>query len=418
MQGANLTQKLWERLSPQQGRALQALLSLAPDAPLYLVGGAVRDLLLDLPSIDLDLALEGDAPALAAAVAQALGARLVVHRRFGTASVRGPDFHLDLATARAESYPRPGALPLVRPASIAEDLARRDFTINAMALGLAGPHRQRLLDPHGGLPDLRAGLVRVLHGASFRDDATRILRAARYAARFSFRIEERTLGWLRRDLPYLDRISGSRLRQELLRCLQEEHPEEALLVLAELGALARLHPSLAFDAAAAGALARARQEAGREASPLLALAVLAAPLGEGEAQALASRLALTRAERRLLLSMPRLRALTGELAAPQQAPSRVCALLEGCPPPALWAFAYTTPHPLARQRVLDYLRQWRHRRPHLTGRDLANLGVPQGPAMGRLLSELRAACQDGRVRTRREEVALVRSLLATGRGQP
>jgi tRNA nucleotidyltransferase (CCA-adding enzyme) len=416
VQKANLTQKLWERLSPQQERALRALLSLAPEAPIYLVGGAVRDLLLGLPSIDLDLVVEGDAPALAISLAEALSARAVVHRRFGTATVRGRDFHVDLATARAESYPRPGALPSVRPASIAEDLARRDFTINAMALGLAGPHRERLLDPHGGQADLEAGLLRVLHEASFRDDATRILRAARYAARLSFRIEELTLAWLRRDLHYLDTISGPRLRHELLRCLQEERPEEALLVLAELGVLARLHPSLSFDAAAAGALARARREAGREASPLLGLAMLGARLQENEALAVASRLALTRAERQVLLAMARLRALAPELASPERAPSHICALLDGYPPAALWAYAFTVDNPLTRQRVLDYLRQWRHRRPHLTGRDLANLGVPPGPAMGRVLAHLRDACRDGRVRTRQEEVELVRSLLAGGLG--
>ncbi|HXG41414.1 MAG TPA: hypothetical protein VNL95_01675 [Dehalococcoidia bacterium] len=411
-----MTQKLWERLSPQQARALTALLSLAPDLPIYLVGGAVRDLLLGLDSIDLDLVAEGDAAALATALAEALGARAVVHRRFGTASVRGHDFRLDLATARAEVYQRPGALPTVRPASIAEDLARRDFTINAMALGLAGPHRHLLLDPHGGQADLEAGLLRVLHEGSFRDDATRILRAARYAARLSFRIEGQTLAWLRRDLHYLDTISGTRLRHELLRCLQEERPEDALLVLGELGVLARLHPSLAFDAAAAGTLVRARREAGREASPLLGLALLGARLQQEEALALASRLALTKAERQVLLAMARLRSLSRELATGEGAPSRICALLDGVPPAALWAFAFVTDDPLVRQRVLDYLRHWRHRRPHLTGRDLASLGVPPGPAMGRVLAHLRDACRDGRVRTRQEEVELVRSLLATGLG--
>ncbi len=414
MQKANLTQKLWERLSPAQARALAALLDLAADAPLYLVGGAVRDLALGLPSIDLDLVLEGDAPALAAALAAALDARVVAHRRFGTASLRGRDFHLDLATARAESYPRPGALPVVRPATIAEDLARRDFTINAMALGLAGPRRGELLDPHGGMADLQAGLVRVLHEGSFRDDPTRILRAARYAARLSFRIEEKTLAWLHRDLPYLDAISGARLRQELLRCLREERPEDVLLVLSEMGVLRRLHPALSFDAAAAGALARARREAGREVSPLLSLAVMGARLSEGEAAALASRLALTRAERQVLLAMPRLRALTDALAAPDLLPSRACALLEGLPVPSLWAFAFTAPRPLARERVVLYLREWRRRRPHLTGRDLLDMGVPSGPELGRLLAELRDACRDGRVRSREEEVALVRSLLAAG----
>src|SRR5918994_4949551 len=177
-------QALAERLAALPG--LQELREAAAGLPAYLVGGAVRDLLLGEARADLDVAVEGEIGSLT----EALGGELVEHERFATASVRVGGLHVDIARARAETYPSPGALPEVRPAPIADDLARRDFTINAMAVPLAG--EPDLIDPHGGLADLREGLMRVLHELSFIDDPTRALRAARYAARLGFGLEPGT----------------------------------------------------------------------------------------------------------------------------------------------------------------------------------------------------------------------------------
>src|SRR5512134_2481200 len=159
---------------------IEELRRAAGNEPAYLVGGAVRDLLLGRTRTDLDLAVDGDV----GAIARALGEDVTTHERFGTATVRVGDLVVDLARSRAESYERPGALPAVTSAPIAEDLARRDFTINAMAVPLTG--KAELIDPYGGLEDLRVGVLRVLHERSFVDDPTRALRAARYAARFHF----------------------------------------------------------------------------------------------------------------------------------------------------------------------------------------------------------------------------------------
>src|SRR3990170_7340061 len=203
MKKAKLIDK-WSRALPPAGRDIVRRLCDAAQqhgARLYLAGGPVRDLLLQLPSLDADIAVEGDMPPLLTALR---GVRIVQHARFLTASVRTDGFALDLATARAETYHHPGALPTVEPASIREDLLRRDFTINAMALALTGPERGELLDPAGGERDVVSRVISVLHDESFRDDATRILRAVRYAARFAFRIEERTAKQLRSRLRYLD----------------------------------------------------------------------------------------------------------------------------------------------------------------------------------------------------------------------
>src|SRR5213592_1786444 len=159
---------------PGMDRLLPALEGLPPA---YLVGGAVRDLLLGADSVDLDVAIEGDAPVLAWELAERLGGLATTHERFGTATVRAGDLVFDLATTRRERYERPGALPEVEPAPLTDDLARRDFTINAMAVGLTGADVDVLHDPQHGREDLHAGRVRVLHPRSFLDDPTRLLRA-------------------------------------------------------------------------------------------------------------------------------------------------------------------------------------------------------------------------------------------------
>src|SRR5690242_2407442 len=161
-----------------------ALRALAGEPGVHVVGGAVRDLLLGAVPHELDLVVEGDAAAVAAHAAERLGGRAVVHERFGTATVQTPAATFDLASARTERYPAPGALPEVRTgASLAEDLARRDLTINAIALALADA---TLTEWPGALDDLAAGVLRVLHDGSFRDDPTRMLRLARYAGRLGF----------------------------------------------------------------------------------------------------------------------------------------------------------------------------------------------------------------------------------------
>ena len=207
---------------------LAALHDLAGGKPVYLVGGAVRDLLLGRGRADIDLVVEGDATALAAR----LGGVVVEHERFATAKAQLGGHEVDIATARAETYARPGALPEVEPtAGIAADLARRDFTINAMAIPLR--RDPELIDPHGGLEDLDAGMLRVLHSRSFEDDPTRALRAARYVARFDFELEPDTAELLRHA--DLGTVSTDRRDAELLRLAGETEAVRGFGLLAEWG---------------------------------------------------------------------------------------------------------------------------------------------------------------------------------------
>jgi len=403
-----------QRVLPEAAiRVLSAVVEAveAQGRTLYLVGGCVRDLALGRDLVDVDVVAEGDVQSLAATTASALGGRWVAHDEFGTVTLEVNGARVDLAMARAESYARPGALPHVRPAGIEQDLARRDFTINALALGLCGPERGRLLDPFGGWEDLRRGLVRVLHQRSFIDDATRILRAIRYAARLGFRLERQTALALRRDTSYLDTISGARLRQEVLRLLAEERPETALLLCQRLGVLEAIHPALRFDRRLAAAFRAARRRRA-PLGPELHLALFGTPLSPDEAGAVARRLALSARERRALEGAAAMRRVMDDLARPRLRPSQAVELLEPYPERSLWAWYLVAQSPTVRRRLRRYLEFWRYVKSVLDGRALDRLGVQRGPLVGEAMRMLRAARLDGQVRSRRAEVAAVRCLLA------
>jgi tRNA nucleotidyltransferase (CCA-adding enzyme) len=355
---------------------LDAVRAAAGEEPLFLVGGAVRDLLLGRERADVDLVVVGDAGALAGR----LGAEPREHERFATAKVELDGHEVDIATARTETYPHPGALPEVAPAeSIEDDLGRRDFTINAIALPLRGDPRP--IDPHGGQADLEAGLLRVLHDGSFVDDPTRALRAARYAARFGFRLEAGTEKHLRRV--DLDTVSADRRRAELVRLAAEPTAGRGFELLAEWS-LIELREGGAELAAKVGELlatAPWRSFAPREE------AVLAAALGPvgGEAE--------------LASAHPQNPSLAVELAARHDPVELVLARALG----GEW---------------LDrWLTEWRSVRLEIDGEDLKAAGVPQGHAIGRGLKEALIRKLDGEISGREAElqVALEAARWADGR---
>jgi tRNA nucleotidyltransferase (CCA-adding enzyme) len=409
----NLLPRLCRTLGAGAAEGLEVVVRLAEEEgrTLYVVGGAVRDLVLRRGQLDVDLVAEGQVLSLADKAAAVLGGRRVQHRAFGTATVEGPAFRLDLAVARAETYARPGALPRVRPASIGEDLARRDFSINAMALALCGRERGQLLDPFDGMGDIARGLVRVLHDRSFIDDATRILRAVRYETRFSFRIEDRTLALLKRDLSYLDTISGARVRHELLRLLAEDVPEKGLLRCQELGVLAPIHKALRFDGELATAFRRARRAVQAPPQPELCLSLLGTRLSPADAEAVALRLALSKRQRQALAGAAELRQLLPWLSRPDIRPSQVVERLEAYPLPAVEAWAFVAFQSPPGKKLRSYLGKWRYVKPSLDGRALERLGVTRGVAVGDVLRLLKAARLEGRARSRKDEVKLVRELV-------
>ena len=404
----NLMERLRGHLTPAAAAALAVCERICRerDVSLFLVGGAVRDLLLERPTVDLDLAVEAEAAPIARALAAATSGRAVLHARFGTASVSGAGFRLDLAQTRRETYAHPGALPSVEPATIAEDLARRDFTVNAMALRLA-PVAGELVDPYRGLADLRGRRMRVLHERSFQDDATRMLRALRYAARLGFKVSRGTEALIRRDLRYLDTISGARLRRELALLFEEKGAVAGTRQAARLGVLAAVHPALRLGSATAERWTAALTR--HHFAPLdeLGFCVVADPQDEATVASLSARLHLTGRREAALFELVRLRGLSAKLAAARQSPAAAADLLDGKTPAAVWALA-TLAGGAAGETCLAYLQGWRHVRPHLSGHDLLALDVPPGAAVGEMLRRLRRARLEGGTRTRADEVEFVR----------
>jgi tRNA nucleotidyltransferase (CCA-adding enzyme) len=374
---------------------------------LYLVGGVVRDLLLERLNLDIDVVVEGDAIRLAQEIAAGIPAKVTTHPRFGTATLKWGKRSVDFATARAETYARPGALPTVSPGTIADDLSRRDFSINAMAVALNPKNYGELLDPFGGRLDLEKKLVRVLHEKSFVDDATRIWRAVRYEQRLDFRIEPATRLLIKRDLAMLKTISGDRLRHELDLVLKEEQPEKALVRADEQAVLTKLHPALKADAWLAGTFMAAREQH-EKISPQLYLALLGYRLTSAQAENLISFLHLPKATAQVLRDTLSIKSKMAGLAAPGQSPSAICGMLHGSELTALHAAALAAGTGTAAEHIELYINVLRHVAPTLNGDDLKKLGVAAGPKIKEVLQKLCDARLDGIVDSKKGEEELVR----------
>jgi len=376
----------------------------------YLVGGIVRDLMLGRPSIDIDIMAEGDAVRLARQMAEKLGARLIVHRDFGTASLKIDGFSVDLATCRSESYRRPGALPVVRPGNIRDDLQRRDFTINAMAVCINTPNQGDLTDLFGGRQDLARGLVRVLHDKSFQDDATRMMRAVRYEQRLGFGLESNTSTLLRRSLDMLDTISGDRLKNELALWLGESRPEKILRRAGQLGILGKLHPALKWDRPMNTAFRRAASGDGTAMSRLY-FCLLVYNLNEEDLYELLGRLNLTGSRLDLLSHQSlELKGKREELDKPALKRSAIYFLLREYDTTAVQANRYYAKAPALRRNLGLYLDRLRQVKTSLGGNELLKLGIREGPQVGTVLKKLLAARLDGAVMSKSDEVNLARRL--------
>ena len=379
---------------------------------LYLVGGVVRDILLGRDNFDLDLVVEGDAPELARSLAESIGAKVLVHRRFRTAKLHYDGLSIDLSTARSETYARPGALPTVCPGSISDDLQRRDFTINAMAINLDPDDFGELVDPFAGEEDLRQKLIRILHWKSFVDDATRMLRAIRYEQRFGFWLEESTERLLRRHLSMLGRISADRIRHEVELMLKEDCPENPLLRADDLGLLQEVHSSLKGN----GWLNEKYQQArsASAATPTLYFALLVYRFSHEEMEDFIARLRIPGKTANALRDTIRLKENLPSLDGSEQLPSSIYRVLQGYSPTSILACAIASDSARVQRQLHLYLNSLRYVRTSLDGEALQQMGIQPGRRLGEILRILHDARLDGSVETREEEVQLVRFRLGQG----
>jgi tRNA nucleotidyltransferase (CCA-adding enzyme) len=411
--------------------------------PIFVVGGFVRDLLLDRPSLDFDVVVEGDAIYFAQRLADRYGGRVLTHQRFGTAKWHihpipqklcdqlGVKDHstpcqlpqsLDLITARTEFYEQPAALPTVESSSIKMDLHRRDFTINTLALRLDGAHFGKIQDYWGGLSDLHKGHIRVLHALSFVDDATRLLRAVRFEQRFNFQIEPRTLALMEESLPLISKLTGARLRHEINLILAEPKAPAMISRMDELGILKAIHPGLLWNKDLAAVLQELDTE---NIDPSWDLPVHAdhlnlkqtlsyllwlGKLPETMLRSIVSRLRFKSDIKRMLMATSRLnRTLPGLVNAKT---SDFVHELDPVSRLAIYGVFLSNPNETLQNRILTYIRRWSKVEPHTTGDDLRKMGLPPSPAYGQILKALRDAWLDNELDSVEEEQALLKQLIS------
>jgi len=418
-------------LTPGEAALFEAVLAEAEKrhVALYLVGGPVRDILLGRGLRDVDLIVEPreDVPLGAAELARAAAparSQVVEHDRFGTVRIETADGALDVATVRRESYARPGALPSVEPGTLEDDLRRRDFTVNALAVPISAAARRgrpALIDPESGRDDVSRGVLRVFHAASFHDDPTRALRAARLAERLGFRLSRGSRTALRDAIGAgaFSAVSGDRWRREFEKLFDDARrgldPAAALRMLAEWHVLGALEPGLSVPKLALPALRRLGRSLAAPPFPAArlrpwaaGLAVWLADLDATSRRRTLRRFAVRGELAQRIAEFPRLRNRCLRTLATARGRGSVDALLGGIDEERLLAlFAYAPP--ASRRRLLRWALEDRTRRPPVTGADLVAAGL-SGPVVGAALARIRLAWLDGAVHTRDEAIALAREL--------
>ncbi len=397
----------------------------------YLVGGAVRDLLLRNHNLDIDLVIEGQGIPFARQLADEFpGCRVRGHEKFGTAVLLFPDgFKIDVATARHEYYARPGALPTVETSSLKRDLFRRDFAMNTLAVSLNPKSLGQVTDFFGGARDIKEKVIRVLHNLAFVEDPTRILRAVRFSSRFGFTIGKHALTLMKGaiKMKIFDRVEGKRLLNELIHILEEKNPLLTLNQTARLGILPALHPALHFNAKngelfeSVGAVlswwkylfVKAKLE-----HWLIYLLALTDDLSDDDFEAVVRRFSFPPSHvMQMLGERTEMRhALAYFARGIADRPSKVVAALRGLSLEALLFMMAKTAREETRRAISEYITTFRHVKPVLTGNDLITMGHKSGPILGLILRALRDARVDGLVKTEKEERRLVRQLFPLNAG--
>lgn len=427
---------------PFFGPIIKTAAALATDFDgVYLVGGFVRDLLLGVPNADLDLAVEGDGIEFATLLAREIGGRVRPHHKFRTAVVVPPErmlegaplwirqsrepFHIDVVTCRTEFYDYPAALPVVEHASIRQDLFRRDFTINAMAVSLKGDEYGTVIDFFGGLRDLKSGVIRVLHNLSFIEDPTRIFRAVRYENRYGFRMDEQTRALAKGcvDIHLVGDLSSARLRDELIALLGERDVDWSLERLYELGIARQVHPKLATGPRTLALIHRIDALA-QELNLLdeivrwrIRLAAMTRNMEHDELFIWLDKLRLKRKDADVVRASVVLGPRIGERleAEPKSAWMTYLLLSHLSTESVLYLLAVTESR-IVQDRIYEYLTELRHRVCTLSGADILAMGVKEGPLVGEILRAVLRERVEGRIVTREEEITLAQELVRRHQG--
>ena len=432
-QSENLKAMLEKRLPGAVIQLLEQAGSVAEQSgfKIYLVGGMVRDLLLHRDNIDLDLVVEGDGIRFAEEFGHDRSCQVSAHRRFGTARLIFPDgFKMDIATARTESYHAPAALPQVLGGVLRQDLYRRDFTINTMAIDLMPKHFGTLVDYFGGWDDLHHGVIRVLHSLSFIDDPTRTLRAIRFATRFNFQISKDTERLMENAVQAraIEKLSGKRLWSEFRNILQEEHPIPSIRLIQRYRLLPFIHPQLGLDSFLLDLLYQVQSVLSwfhlnflkeRPLGWLLYLMAILEKLDRAERTAVSQRFQLTTPVQEMLRYYKantrdiRLRLLTR----PDLKPGLLYFSLREFPLEVLLYAMARSSEDSVRPQISHYLRDLRGVKLSVKGDDLIRLGIPKGPQIREALDEVLKAKLDGNADSREEQLQIAERIGLTTKAQ-
>ena len=380
------------------------------DWKVYLVGGPVRDVILGQDINDLDFGIEGDALSFSRVIARELNGEVIDHPQFMTTSVITPDIKIDLATSRKETYPGNGILPQVVPGSVSDDLARRDFSINAMAIPLLPEHPQ-LLDPYGGLIDLKGRLIRVLHGKSFNEDPTRMFRAIKYESRLGFSIASESLSMMGSALEngVMSMVSGERIRRELELIFSEPTALSIISRSQALGLIKAVHKTWMNSPFQFEELEELKYELRYD--PMSGLVAICWDLTNTDAELLITRLSMSRVWADVVRDTVRLRSLESKLSSESIPSSLIYGLLDSMSYAVLQTGKILTDNPVFVSRLALFTDTLMGVSPFLGGDDLISLGVPEGPIIGNILGLLREQKLDGKITTEIDERDFVSSYL-------
>ena len=405
--------------------SLAAQVSKKTNMPAYLVGGFLRDLILGVKNFDLDIAVEGSGIIFAQMLAKKLKSGLKTHERFGTATlILDGLLKVDIATTRKEKYPSCACLPIVSYGLLKDDLIRRDFTINAMAVSIVEGGDQKLIDPFGGKVDLLAGRIRILHDLSFRDDPTRIFRAIRFQQRFNFKVEPKTLLILRDAVKngLLNKLSPHRMRDELILMFKERDPLKQIKRLNNLCALSFISKKLKTGKSTYDLFSQIGKEilwftenfpAYKQLDTwLIYLTALFVPLTLGEIKKITFSLGLRKEQVKSIISYCQAsHELTQSLSKKGVLPARIFFMLKPLSYETIILLKSASGNKYLKKYITDFFGTYNGMRLYVCGNDLVSLGVLPGPRYQKIFTKVLEAKLNGKVKDRRGELGLIRKLI-------
>lgn len=391
----------------------------------YLVGGFVRDLILGIKNLDLDIVVEGDGIRFAEVLSEAQKAEVIRHRRFGTATVMlESNLKIDITTARKEYYPQAAHLPLVTFGTLKDDLARRDFTVNAMAINISRGYFGKFIDFFGGKDDLRHKKIRVLHSLSFIDDPTRILRAIRFEQRYNFKIEPKTLKLLREAarLKMLEKVQPQRLRDELIPILKESRPIKDVRRIKELSGFSFLSHGLLTSKNTIALLNSIERQVSwfRKNYPkcrhldawLIYFMGLIEPLNINKIKLICKIFAFRKGEQKRILAYKKINSkIVKELNRDKIKPAKIFNLLEPLSYEVILLIKAKYEKRIIKKHIEVFFRHYHGRRLYISGEDLHSLGLAPGPHYHKILRRVLNAKLNGLVETEKEELELIKKII-------